>query len=138
MLYFSYAFMLDEEEDEAYASLLYLKGLDHGKAALFFNKDIANIWDKPFDEFAAGLDRLGQKDLPALVWTVANWSQFVSLHLDSTRVLVDIPRVTALLERAIELEPLMPEAYHDRAVLLERAGRTAEAVEDVTDLGFHK
>ncbi|MFH1754674.1 MAG: TRAP transporter TatT component family protein, partial [Candidatus Latescibacterota bacterium] len=38
------------------------------------------------------------------VWTAANWSQFISLHLDSTDVLVDIPRVMALLERAGELD----------------------------------
>jgi arylsulfatase A-like enzyme len=34
------------------------------------------------------------------------------------------------LARAIALEPLMPEAHHDRAVLLERGGRASEAVED--------
>ena len=33
MLYFSYAFLI-EEEDAVYASKLYLRGLDHGKASL--------------------------------------------------------------------------------------------------------
>ncbi|MFQ5512665.1 MAG: TRAP transporter TatT component family protein [Candidatus Krumholzibacteriia bacterium] len=104
MLYFSYAFTFDAPEDEDYASLLHLKGIEHGKAALLKNEKIAKIWNAPFAEFAAGLDVLGARDLPALMWTVGNWSQFISLHLDSTRVLLDIPRVTALLERCCEID----------------------------------
>ena len=104
MLYFSYAFTFDDPEDESYASSLYLKGLDHGEAALLRNKKIKAVWDAPFDEFAASMGALGPKDLEALVWTVANWSQFISLHLDSTRVLTQIPRVMALLDRAAEID----------------------------------
>ena len=47
---------------------------------------------------------LRKKDVPAAVWTAANWAQFISLHLDSTAVLRDIPKVTALLERCVELD----------------------------------
>ena len=104
MLYFSYAFNFDAPEDMDYASSLYLKGLGHGKAVLLKNRKFADVWDKPFDQFSGGASYLGDKDLPALVWTVANWSQFISLHLDSTEVLVDIPRVQVLLDRAIELD----------------------------------
>ncbi len=104
MLYFSYAFTFDAPEDEDYASILYVKGLEHGKAALFQKKKIKKMWDAPFAEFTAGLEELGRKELPALMWTVSNWSQFISLHLDSTAVLLDIPRVTALLERMCEID----------------------------------
>jgi len=38
------------------------------------------------------------------VWTAANWAQFISMHLDSTAVLRDIPKVTALLTRCTELD----------------------------------
>jgi hypothetical protein len=71
---------------------------------LLRDKKVAAVWDEPFDEFSAGLSSIDDKDLPALVWTVANWSQFISLHLDSTEVLVDIPKVQALLKRTIELD----------------------------------
>lgn len=104
MLYFSYAFTFDSPKDKSYASLLYLKGLAHGEAVLLRNKKVAAAWDKPYDEFKSGVNEIGSKDLAALVWTVANWSQFISLHLDSTQVLVDIPKVQALLERAIVLD----------------------------------
>lgn len=104
MLYFSYGFTFDDPEDKSYASLLYLKGLSHGEAVLLRNKKVAAVWDEPFDEFKTATSEIDTKDLPALVWTVANWSQFISLHLDSTQVLVDIPKVQVLLERAIELD----------------------------------
>ena len=104
MLYFSYGFTFDDPSDRGYASLLYLKGLAHGSAVLLRNKKVAAVWDKPYDEFKTGMSEITGEDLPALVWTVANWSQFISLHLDSTQVLVDIPKVQALLGRAIELD----------------------------------
>ncbi|MEJ2722212.1 MAG: TRAP transporter TatT component family protein, partial [bacterium] len=104
MLYFSFAFTFDKPEDESYASSLYLRGFDHAKAVLLRNKKVAAVWDKPFDEFAEGVQAVTKKDIEALVWTVANWSQFIALHLDSTEVLVQIPRVTTLLDRAVEID----------------------------------
>lgn len=105
MLYFAYSFAFVQDDDPHYASLLYLKGFEHGRAALeHSNKKIARSWDLPFDDFQASLADLRKRDVPAAVWTAANWSQFISLHLDSTAVLIEIPRVTALLERAAELD----------------------------------
>lgn len=105
MLYFSYAFSFVEDGDPGYASLLYHKGFEHGRAALLDrNDDIVRDWDTSFDEFAASLEELEEDDVPFAVWTAANWSQFISLHLDSTAVLRDIPKVTRLLERCAELD----------------------------------
>jgi len=104
MSYFSYAFLFDDPADEGYASMLYLKGLEHGRSALFHNEKMRSAWDKPFDGFVEGTTHLTAKDLEAAVWTVANWSQFIALHLDSTQVLTQIPRVVALLERAIQID----------------------------------
>jgi hypothetical protein len=104
MLYFAYAFSFIEDTDPGYASILYYKGFEHGRAALLENKKIVRDWDTSFDEFAASLEGLRAKDVPFAVWTAANWSQFISLHLDSTAVLRDIPKVTRLLERCAELD----------------------------------
>jgi len=104
MLYFSYAFSSHEATDPAYASKLYLKGMANGKAVLMKNKKLASDWGVSFEEFEKTLPALREKDVPAAVWTAANWAQFISLHLDSTAVLRDIPKVTALLERAAELD----------------------------------
>ena len=104
MLYFSYAFMFDDPADAGYASMLYTKGLDHGRAALFRNRKIRLAWDKQYDDFVQGTKSLTAKDLEPAVWTVANWSQIIALHLDSTQVLIQIPRLIALLERVIEID----------------------------------
>ena len=104
MLYFSYAFSTQEDVDPSYASLLYLKGMEHGEIALAKNRKLAGDWSVPFEEFEQYLPALREKDVPFAVWTAANWAQFISLHLDSTAVLRDIPKVTALLERAAELD----------------------------------
>jgi len=104
MLYFSYAFTFDDPADADYATMLYKKGLEHARASLFHDKKIKSAWDKPYDEFAAGTKLIMADDLEAAVWTMANWSQIIGLHLDSTQVLTEIPRLVALLERAIEID----------------------------------
>lgn len=104
-LYFAYAFAFQEDSDPAYASLLYRKGLEHGYAVLAMNKKLPQSPDVPFEQFEAALPELRKKDVPAAVWTSVNWSQFIGLHLDSTAVLLDIPKVTGLLERVAELDP---------------------------------
>ncbi len=105
MLYFAYAFAFQEVPDPDYASLLYRKGFEHGYAALAKNKKIPADPGVPLDEFEATLDGLRKEDVPAAVWTSINWAQFINLHLDSTGVLRDIPKVTALLDRVAELDP---------------------------------
>jgi hypothetical protein len=104
MLYFSYAFSTHEDSDPQYASQLYLKGVAHGRAALAKNKKLPASWDVPLEQFEKAMPSLRKKDVPAAVWTAANWAQFISLHLDSTAVLRDIPKVTALLERCTQLD----------------------------------
>jgi hypothetical protein len=104
MMYFSYAFAFMEEHSPGYASLLYRKGFEHGQYVLLKNKKFAQDWSMSYDDFAATLPELREKDVPAAVWTAVNWAQFISLHLDSTAVMRDIPKVTSLLERVAELD----------------------------------
>jgi len=104
MLYFSYAFAFLEDDDPDRASRLYHRGFLHGWAGLQRNKKIPRDWDVPFAEFALALEDLRKKDVPAATWTAANRAQFISIHLDSTAVLRDIAKVTALLERCAELD----------------------------------
>ena len=105
MLYFSYAFTFEDEEDLEYAATLYWRGFEHGKAVLLEdNKELAQAFDGTFDEFVAALDELDEKDMPALVWTVGNWSQYLGLNLDSMQELTQIPRAEAMLEKACAID----------------------------------
>lgn len=104
MLYFSYGFTRIEEHDPGYASFLYLKGLEHASAILKKRSSVRAAWDGRLEEFETMCAQFETEDAPAIAWAAANWAQFISLHLDSTAVLPDIPRVAALLERANELD----------------------------------
>ena len=62
MIYFSYAFTVGDDDPD-YASLLYLKGFEHGRTALLKNKKLSKVWDAPFAEFSTGMAEIGLKDV---------------------------------------------------------------------------
>jgi hypothetical protein len=104
MLYFFYGFAYMEEADPDYASLLYSKGLTHAWAALAAKSDLPIDRGISFREFEELVPSIGKDQVPAAVWAAICWSQYISLHLDQTSVMRDIPKVQALLDRAIELD----------------------------------
>ena len=104
MLYFFYGFAYMEEEDPDYASLLYSKGLNHAWTALAAASDLPRERGIAFTEFESFVPSIELEQVPAAVWAAICWSQYISLHLDQTKVMRDIPKVQALLDRAIELD----------------------------------
>ncbi len=104
MLYFFYGFAYMEDDDPSYASLLYGKGLNHAWTALAAECDLSLDRGISFAEFEELLPSIELDQVPAAVWAAICWSQYISLHLDQTSVMRDIPKVQALLERAIELD----------------------------------
>jgi TRAP transporter T-component len=104
MLYFFYGFAYMEEDDPDYASLLYSKGLDHAWTALHSRCDLPEDRGIAFSKFEPLVPSIGLDQVPAAVWSAICWSQYISLHLDQTSVMRDIPKVQALLDRAIELD----------------------------------
>jgi len=59
---------------------------------------------------AAG--RVGAEDVPLLYWTAAAWSLAVSTSADDPSLLADLPRIEALMRRALALD----ERYDDGAI----------------------
>ena len=104
MLYFSYAFAFIEDDDPDYASILYRKGTEHAYMALVLDTDMPADRGVPFDDFEAALPSIELEHVPAAVWAAINWAQYISLHLDRTSVMRDIPKVSALLDRVAELD----------------------------------
>lgn len=104
MLYFFYAFAYIEENDPDYASLLYSKGLNHAWAALVSECDLPEDRGIAFNEFETLVPSIELDQVPAAVWVAICWTQYISLHLDQTSVMRDLPKVQALLDRAIELD----------------------------------
>jgi hypothetical protein len=53
---------------------------------------------------AAAAARVGAEDVPLLYWTGAAWSLAVSTSPDDPSLLADLPRIEALMRRALALE----------------------------------
>ncbi len=89
----------------ARADLFYDRGKQFGIAALKSNSGMRKAFDAPFPEFKRAAGHLGKKYLPALFWTAFNWANWLNLHRDDPAAVVDAPRIKALAERVIELDP---------------------------------
>jgi len=61
---------------------------------------------------AGAAARVGVEDVPLLYWTAAAWSLAVTSSSDDPSLLADLPRIEALMRRALALD----EGYDDGAV----------------------
>lgn len=102
--YGGYAFAFLEEKEPARARAFYLRGRDHGLAAL---KATPGMEGLPSGDAAAqreALARLGEEDLPLLFWTAYCWSGWVNLSRSDPDAVADLPRVAAMMDRALALD----------------------------------
>lgn len=104
-LYFGYALGFVELEDAQRASTYYSIGRDYGLRALERRRAFRRGNAGTLEEFRTGLAALRLEDSRALAWTGANWARWLSLNLDSPSALATMPRVEALLDRLLELNP---------------------------------
>jgi hypothetical protein len=104
-LYFGYALGFVELEDPARASAYYDTGRQYGLRALDRRAKFRHGRAGSLEDFRAGLASLQRDDARALAWTGANWARWLSLNLDSPAALATMPRVEALLDRLVELDP---------------------------------
>ncbi len=102
-LYFYYAVGFIEDEDPERATLLYQQGRELGTKCL-----ARRGWFHPeggVDRFITGLEKAGDKDLPLLFWTVANWTRWISLNLGRPAAVAQLPYAEATLDRVLEIDP---------------------------------
>jgi len=104
--YSLYAAAFVEEIDQEHAKKLYLRGRELGLRALEQNPRFKKAVEQgSLEAFAAALESFKKKDVPALFWTAFNWAGWINLHRDDPAAVVDVPRVQALVERVLSLEP---------------------------------
>lgn len=89
----------------ARADLFYGRGKDFGIAALKSDSSMSKAFDAPFPQFERAVKSLGRKYVPALFWTSFNWANWLNLHRDDPSAVVDLPRIKAMVERVVALEP---------------------------------
>lgn len=104
-LYTSYtsAFVKDEER----AKRLSQKGFDYAlRAACHRSADLCKVREMPFDAYTSTLAQLKETDLPILYALGAAWTSYLEAHRNDWRVVAQVPRVEAIMNRVIELNEL--------------------------------
>jgi hypothetical protein len=101
--YASFASAFIQDEDKAYARVLYTRAKEYGLRAL---KQIGliNPVSKPFDAFEADLGNLSKKDAPYVFWAASCWGNWISLSQGSIEALAELPRVELLMKKVLELD----------------------------------
>ncbi|MFH1830919.1 MAG: TRAP transporter TatT component family protein [Pseudomonadota bacterium] len=87
------------------AELFYRRGKEFGIAALLTKSGMHDAFKAPFPEFKKAIDGLGKKYVPALFWTAFNWANWMNLNRDDPAAVVNAPKVVAMAERVLELDP---------------------------------
>lgn len=107
--YFGYTFAFVADTDRQRARMLHLKARDYALRVLMLNDHFRDNFDMGIDAFTKSLNELEKEDVPALYWTANNWMAWIALNLDNPEVLLDVPKVEAMLLRILELD----ETYYN-------------------------
>lgn len=92
-------------QSEERADWFYGRGKDYGLKALATKGATKKAIEATVAEFERALGAWGRADVPVLFWTAFAWGNWINLHRDDPAVFVDTPRVQALAERAVALDP---------------------------------
>jgi len=87
------------------ADLFYQRGKEYGLLALWPGKEQERVLTLSLDEFKKGLAKFGKHDVPALFWAAFCWGNWLNLHRDDPGAFIDVPRVEAMAQRILELNP---------------------------------
>lgn len=98
------AFLFLEDAEPARAKGFYLRGRDHALAALAFKRQFIGLAALPPEEFEKRLKSAVLEDVPDLFWAGFSWAGYVNLSKDDAAALADLPKATALMTRARELD----------------------------------
>lgn len=99
---FAAAFIADDDTD--YAGVLTARAKQYALEALEL-RGFKNLHSKSLDDFTDGLADMDDQDLPFLFWAASCWGSWIGLHLDSMAALAELPKVEAMMRRALVLDP---------------------------------
>jgi hypothetical protein len=78
------------------------------------------IRQKLLTDPAAAVAKAEKKDVPMLYWTAASWGAAISLGVDKPELVIDLPTVRALAERALALDETWNNgAIHEMMITLD-------------------
>lgn len=99
------AFLFLEDAEPTRAKGFYLRGRDHALSALALDSDFVGLSALAPEEFEARLKKAGKSVVPDLFWAGFSWAGYINLSKDDASALADLPKATALMTRAWELDP---------------------------------
>ncbi|MBM4388535.1 MAG: hypothetical protein FJ088_12390 [Deltaproteobacteria bacterium] len=106
-----FAFLLIEEEDPEWASILYKKGIDYTGVILKKREGYEKARKGPLDGFESHLMDYTKEDVPLLLWAGACIGSYVNLNRDDIEAVAEIPYAIAMIKRVIDLD----ERYYNGA-----------------------
>lgn len=87
------------------ARRLYLRGRDYGFRLLELrHKPLVTALHADLPAFREALQVLQKEDVPALFWTAYGWAGSINWSRDRPEMVADLPRVVAMMRRALELD----------------------------------
>ena len=103
--YSSYALGFVEDQSPDRAKVFYVRARDYGLRILDENGKFATARTQTVEEFTAALNSSFTKDdLPAVFWTASAWGSYIKLSIDDPSVLVDLPKVLAMMDFAVKYD----------------------------------
>lgn len=104
MGFYGYAAGFVEDDDPNRSAKLYRRALHHARAALAAQGVPESVLTGELAELDATLARLDAGAVPALFWTASAWAKWIEQQLDDPARLAELPRVEALMRRALVLD----------------------------------
>jgi hypothetical protein len=105
--YSSYATAFVGADDALFRDVLLLRAKAYALLALE-QRGISTPLVSPFDEFERQVGQMTSSDTPYLFWSASCWGNWIGAHTTSISAVAELPRVEALMRRALALD----ETYH--------------------------
>ncbi len=102
--YSAYAMAFVEDEDPGRAMGMYRKALRYSLRALWPGMTLEKAQVQPQEAFDAAVAKTRSSDGPAVYWTASTWASWIVMNSGSVDALADLPRVAALMERALAID----------------------------------
>ena len=101
--YASYASAFVGADDAAFRDTLLTRAKTYALQALEQRGIVAPL-TSPFDDFERQVGQTTRSDLPYVFWAGSCWASWIGIHQNSIEALAELPRVEALMRRALALD----------------------------------
>ena len=101
--YSSYATAFVGADDAAFRDALLLRAKTYSLQALE-QRGISAPLTSPFGDYERQVGQMTRSDVPYVFWSASCWGNWIGAHSNSITALAELPRVEALMKRALTLD----------------------------------